>query len=110
MATGNLRNGGLLTAAEAVAEPAPPQQFTQAVPLKWLADQPPLAPMGVSWGVPWPKGFVRRETGFHLSNQGTDLPLQSWPLAYWPDGSIKWTAFATVLPAGANGPFVLAPG
>jgi hypothetical protein len=110
MATGNLRNGGMLTTAPAVAEPTPPQQFTQAVPLKWLADQPPLATTGVSWGVPWPKGFVRRETGFHLSNQGTDLPLQNWPLAYWPDGSIKWTGFATVLPAGANGPLVLGSG
>jgi hypothetical protein len=110
MATGNLRNGGMLTTAPAVAEPTPPQQFTQAVPLKWLADQPPLATTGVSWGVPWPKGFVRRETGFHLSNQGTDLPLQSWPVAYWPDGSIKWTGFATVLPAGANGPLVLGSG
>ncbi len=22
------------------------------------------------------------------------MPLQSWPLAYWPDGSLKWTAHA----------------
>lgn len=22
------------------------------------------------------------------------LPVQSWPLAYWPDGSLKWTAHA----------------
>src|SRR5262249_33477167 len=27
---------------------------------------------------------------------GKPLPLQSWPLAYWPDGSLKWSAFATV--------------
>ena len=33
-------------------------------------------------------------------------PLQSWPLAFWPDGSLKWTAHA--LPPTAtigNGPF-----
>ena len=36
------------------------------------------------------------------------MPLQAWPLAYWPDGSIKFTGFATV--TGASGPFRLAPG
>ena len=110
MATAKLPDNGLLIGVGPAAEAASSQQFIQAVPLKLLADQPPLATTGVSWGVPWPKGFVRRESGFHLSNQGTDLPLESWPLAYWPDGSIKWTGFATVLPAGANGSFVLAPG
>ena len=28
------------------------------------------------------------------------LPLQSWPIAYWPDGSLKWTAHA--IPAGTQ--------
>jgi hypothetical protein len=32
------------------------------------------------------------------------MPLQSWPLAYWPDGSIKWTGFATV-----GGPDTIGP-
>ena len=108
MAAGALPDKNL-KAAEPVARPVPPQQSTQPVPLTWLGDQPPLVPTGVSWGVPWPKGSVRRETAFRFSNQGTDLPLQSWPLAYWPDGSIKWTGFATVLPAGAKGPFLLTP-
>jgi hypothetical protein len=110
MATGNLHDSSLLTAMEPVPQPAPGQQFTQPLSLNWLAGQPPPLATGVSWGVPWPKGSVRRETAFRLSNQGTDLPLQSWPLAYWPDGSIKWTGFATVLPAAAKGPFLLAPG
>ena len=39
---------------------------------------------------------------------GKSVPLQQWPLAYWPDGSIKFSGFATV--AGAAGPFRLAPG
>ena len=110
LATGNLGDNDPLMAAEPVKQPASPQQLTHAVSLKWLAEQPPLAPTGVSWGVPWPKGSVRRETTFRLNNQGTDLPLQSWPLAYWPDGSIKWTGFATVVPAGANGVFLLSSG
>ena len=110
LATGNLGDNDPLMAAEPVKQPASPQQLTHAVSLKWLAEQPPLAPTGVSWGVPWPRGSVRRETTFRLNNQGTDLPLQSWPLAYWPDGSIKWTGFATVVPAGANGVFLLSSG
>jgi hypothetical protein len=36
------------------------------------------------------------------------LPLQQWPLAYWPDGSIKWTGFATVAHTAAA--FRLVPG
>jgi hypothetical protein len=110
MATGNLGNPGLLNALEPVTQPAPAQPFNETVPLTWLADQPPVATTGVSWGVPWPKGSVRREAAFRLRNQDADLPLQSWPLAYWPDGSIKFTGFATVLPAGAKGPFLLSPG
>jgi hypothetical protein len=60
--------------------------------------------------VPWPQGSLPHETNFTLTHEDAALPLQSWPLAYWPDGSIKWTGFASVLPAGAKGPFVLQPG
>ena len=35
---------------------------------------------------------------------GKALPLQSWPLAYWPDGSIKWTGLRHGQ-RGASGPF-----
>ena len=26
------------------------------------------------------------------------MPVQSWPLAFWPDGSVKWTGLAAVAP------------
>jgi hypothetical protein len=65
---------------------------------------------GVSFGVPWPQGAVGRGATFSLSAQGKDLPVQSWPLAYWPDGSIKWSGFATVVPAGLAGPVTLSTG
>src|SRR5262249_24700828 len=72
-------------------------QSSSFVELKWLGDTPPPAPMGVSWGVPWPQGKVRKDQAFTLSTaDGKNLPLQSWPLAWWPDGSIKWSGFATV--------------
>jgi hypothetical protein len=67
-------------------------------------------PAGVSWGVPWPQGVVRRGSAFSLSAQGTELPVQTWPLAYWPDGSLKWSGFATVVPADLPGPVTLSPG
>jgi hypothetical protein len=68
---------------------------------------PPLE-AGVSWGIPWPRGTVSKSQTFSLTAGGTALPLQQWPLAYWPDGSIKWTGFATV--AHTAGDFRLAPG
>ena len=52
--------------------------------------------------------WARSQTFALSANDGKALPLQAWPLAYWPDGSIKFTGFATV--TGASGPFRLAPG
>jgi hypothetical protein len=67
------------------------------VELKWLDGQSPTVGAGVSWGVPWPKGAVARDQTFTLiAPDGTARPLQTWPLAYWPDGSLKWSGFATV--------------
>ncbi|PZD94513.1 hypothetical protein DNH61_18785 [Paenibacillus sambharensis] len=34
------------------------------------------------------------------ASNGAPLPMQSWPLAYWPDGSVKWTAHAAVFTPG----------
>ncbi|RRJ67434.1 hypothetical protein EHV15_06190 [Paenibacillus oralis] len=31
------------------------------------------------------------------------VPMQSWPTAYWPDGSVKWTAHAAVFGRGESG-------
>lgn len=65
------------------------------VGLRWLDGQPPRAFTGVTWGVPWPQGAVRNDSGFQLHDaQQRAYDLQSWPLARWPDGSIKWSAHA----------------
>jgi len=81
------------------------------VSLSWLGTQAPGSPTGVSFGVPWPQGTVRADSEFGLSTNGnTELALQSWPLAYWPDGSLKWSGFATVIPALLNGPVSLSVG
>jgi hypothetical protein len=65
--------------------------------VRWLGDQPPAATSGVSFGVPWPEGAVQPAEVVTLRNGEDRVAAQTWPLAYWPDGSIKWTAVATVL-------------
>lgn len=84
-----------------------PHAAPGTVALSWLGEKPPISATGVSWGVPWPQGAVAKDVRFGLSVGGKNLPLQSWPLAYWPDGSLKWSGFATVVPAGFAGPATL---
>jgi YetA-like protein len=67
----------------------------EAVALQWLEKSVPTVDEGVSFGVPWPQGAVSRQTQFTLTDaKGLGVPLQTWPLAYWPDGSLKWTGHA----------------
>jgi hypothetical protein len=69
----------------------------EGVALQWLGGTPPPLSSGLSFGVPWPRGSLRKETALRLSAaDGRTLPLQTWPLAYWPDGSLKWSGLATV--------------
>jgi hypothetical protein len=94
-----------LRISAAAAAEAPSQ-----VPVKWLDDAPPAVGQGVTWGVPWARGAMPKSQTFTLkAADGQSLPLQSWPLAYWPDGTVKWSAMATVAAPGAAGPFTLAP-
>src|SRR4030095_5843767 len=80
------------------------------VSLQLLDGKPLGLDSGVSFGVPWPQGSVKRNDTFTLTANGKQLPLQSWPLAYWPDGSLKWTGFATVIPAGLANSLTLSSG
>ncbi len=94
----------LLSAQIALAAPSPVQ-------LHWVNQPAPGVSAGVSWGVPWPQGAVPREATFNLTDAaGKALPVQTWPLAYWPDGSLKWSGLATVAPAGLSGEFTIAAG
>jgi hypothetical protein len=81
------------------------------VTLRWLDEAPPRALAGASWGVPWPRGAVQPNTTFGLTApDGAAVPVQSWPLATWPDGSLKWTAHALPADVPAAERFLLAPG
>lgn len=46
-----------------------------------------------TWGCLWEKGSCTKETEYQLKNRKKDdLPMQSRITAWWPDGSVKWTA------------------
>ncbi|MGA1981960.1 MAG: twin-arginine translocation signal domain-containing protein [Acidobacteriaceae bacterium] len=110
LSAGTLTERSLFAAAPAQGPATTGSSAARSVELSLLSKEPSSMPAGISWGVPWPQGSVGRNADFSLSTQGGGLPLQSWPLAYWPDGSIKWTGFATVLPAGFQGAVTLASG
>ncbi len=70
-----------------------------AVVLKWVGGR---GEGPVTFGVPFDKG---EKTDHHFSivtSTGQPLPFDTWRLASWPDGSAKWQAFSTVVPAGVN--------
>ena len=80
-------------------------------PVHWLDGAPPALETGISFGVPWPRGATRYGQAFALTDaSGKALPAQTWNLAYWPDGSIKFTGVATVAGPQAAEPMRLAPG
>jgi len=104
MAEGNLLAAAVQTRTSGAGKSAAARQ---KVNLFWLDGTAPLVGGGVSWGVPWAQGAVAPAAAFNLGAHGMDLPLQSWPLAFWPDGSLKWSGFATVVPTGLAGPLSL---
>ena len=89
---------------------APLPEPTAPELLHWLEGTPAALP-GASWGRSWPRGQHGRDTTFKLeSAEGAAVPLQSWPLAFWPDGSLKWTAHAIPADAPVSTGYRIAPG
>ncbi|TCU52874.1 hypothetical protein EDF58_11316 [Novosphingobium sp. PhB57] len=70
--------------------------------LHWLDGAAPAWDGGQSFGMPWPRGAVRHVDRLAAHAGNIALPIQSWPLAYWPDGSVKWSGHA--LAAGKHAP------
>jgi hypothetical protein len=98
-----LLNLAAWSATAAIASAADP------VEINWLGGTAAPTATGVSWGVPWPKGAIKSDQKFSLASaEGKTLPLQTWPLAYWPDGSLKWSGFATVAGPEQKGALKLA--
>lgn len=83
--------------ATATADPGQPV-------VRWLEGGVPAVRPGTTWGMPWPRGRHAKDTRFTLrADDGAEVAGQSWPLAYWPDGSLKWTAHAIPAFAAATG-------
>ena len=67
--------------------------------LNWLDGGAPAALSGgTTWGMPFARGSVAGAGGISVADAaGRTVPSQAWPLATWPDGSLKWAGIA--LPA-----------
>ncbi len=82
-----------------------------AVKLSWLDGAPPATTVGVSWGVPWPRGVMPQGRRVAVRTaDGRSIPTQNWPLAFWPDGSVKWTGLAIAAEPSLKGPLSLVAG
>jgi len=70
--------------------------------LHWIG-QTPANNKPVSFGIPFSKGEFKPTDSFCLiTDKGKQIPADFWPTAYWPDGSVKWGGFATVVPGGTE--------
>ncbi|WP_328667124.1 exo-rhamnogalacturonan lyase family protein [Streptomyces sp. NBC_00328] len=90
-----------LGTTKAQAAPGAEDAGPDPVGLDWLEDGGLGAAPGSTVGVPWPRGTHQQDQTFALADaDGNAVPVQSWPIAYWPDGSLKWTAHAVSSDAG----------
>lgn len=64
------------------------EQPAIGITLRWI-ERPSEDSLSVRFGVPFERGKVLPNDRFCLN--GSDV--ESYPLAYWPDGSLKWCGF-----------------
>lgn len=62
--------------------------------IKWLEDAPKVR-RGIAWGQPWEREKLWPEEALHFNRLG-NAPIQTKVMAYWPDGSVKWTGHSAV--------------
>jgi hypothetical protein len=106
---------GTYPLATGLVAAAPQQQISAAMPvpdgvrLVWLT-RPLGAFGGATCGVAWPRGKVKKKTSFEARDEnGNPVAIQSWPLAFWPDGSLKWTGHALVATAASGNAIYVSP-
>lgn len=63
--------------------------------LKWLDGEKPNNFNGTSFGIPFPKGSLNSKSKLKIISKSGEIASQTWPIAYWPDKSVKWLAVAT---------------
>lgn len=70
--------------------------------LQWIGKVPQTT-QTVSFGVPFNEGELLATDAVQLiSNNGENIEIDTWPMAYWPDGSLKWIGTAAVVPPNSN--------
>lgn len=77
-----------------------------SVPLHWVGAVPAL-PKAATFGVPFDEGAVQPGTRVALraaAGAAEEVAADTWPLAKWPDGSVKWLGVAAVMPANSPAP------
>jgi hypothetical protein len=83
----------------------------EEVRLSWLDGTPPTTTVGVTWGVPWPRGAMPQGKRVVVKTADSrSIATQNWPLAFWPDGSVKWTGLAIAGEHSLKGPLSLVSG
>ena len=89
---------------------SPSSHAPPPIDLDWLGGQRATIDAELVWGTPWPRGMLPASAPFDLRTaDGKTVPVQSWPLATWPDGSLKWAGHAASGPIDAAG-LRIAPG
>lgn len=95
LAAGLVAPAAPAAAAPPAAGAAAPAPAGDGMALRWLDGAPPPEHSGLAFGWPWAQGQLPRGQGIALHDgQGRIQPLQSWVLATWPDGSVKWSGHA----------------
>ncbi|KAI1088637.1 hypothetical protein F5B19DRAFT_413212 [Rostrohypoxylon terebratum] len=87
---------GLSNSVSAQSYPNSSSSASDTVAVSWIGDTPKIN-SGTTFGLPWPRGKYQANATIFTGREGDDdgeVPLQSWILASWPDGSIKWSAHA----------------
>ncbi|KAI0881319.1 uncharacterized protein GGS22DRAFT_73608 [Annulohypoxylon maeteangense] len=87
---------GLSSASSAQSYSNSSSLASDTVAVSWVGDAPKIN-SGTTFGLPWPRGKYQANTTTFAGREGDSegqVPLQSWILASWPDGSIKWSAHA----------------
>lgn len=85
------------------SEPLQPEQ----VALHWIGEKP-ASEKAVSFGVPFDEGYAREGETWKLQvGADREVAVDTWPLAYWPDGSVKWLGVAGVVPATDAEPILM---
>ncbi|MBQ9361828.1 MAG: hypothetical protein IJT97_00225 [Bacteroidaceae bacterium] len=72
------------------------------VVLRWIGNETPIISTPVTFGVPFSQGEVKTENFTLKTCKGEEIPIDTWQLASWPDGSSKWQAFSAVIPANTD--------